>query len=211
MIRISGKFAQRPNMAKVEMIDNVQKYFDYLSSDEINVLDANLVSDEVIELHYENNENFIAANDKTNVVIAAFTTAYARLKLYDVLDQLQVRALYYDTDSVIFVSKPGDPEPPTGPYLGELTDELKGDHITTFISGGPKNYCYRTNTDKVETKIRGITLNCSALEKVNFDVIRLKVLLKRNFDPPFFCSMKSLNVQIHFGIYMNIFRKVEVS
>ena len=39
----------------------------------------------------------------------------------------------------------------------------------------------------------------------------LKVLLKRNFDPPFFCSMKSLNVQIHFGIYMNIFRKVEVS
>ena len=106
------------------------------------------------------------------MVIAAFTTAYARLKLYDVLDQLQDRALYYDTDSVIFVSQPGDPEPPTGPYLGELTDELKGDHITTFISGGPKNYCYRTNTNKVETKIRGITLNCSALEKVNFDVIR---------------------------------------
>ena len=61
-----------------------------------------------------------------------------------------------------------------GPYLGELTDELKGDHITTFISGGPKNYCYHTN--KVETKIRGITLNCSALEKVNFDVIREMVL-----------------------------------
>ena len=61
MFRISGKFAQRPNMTKVEMVDNVQTYFDYLSSDEINVLDANLVSDEVIELHYENNENFIAS------------------------------------------------------------------------------------------------------------------------------------------------------
>ena len=125
----------------------------------------------MIEIRYENNENFIAPNSKTNVVIAAFTTAYARLKLYDVLDRLKERVLYYDTDSVVFVSKPGDPEPSTGPYLGELTDELKGDHITTFISGGPKNYCYRTNTNKVETKIRGITLNCSALERVNIDVI----------------------------------------
>ena len=167
-----GKFAQRPNMVKTEQIRDPQVYFDYLSSDEINVLDANLVSDDMIEIQYEYTDNFIQPNAKTNVVIAAFTTAYARLKLYDVLDMLQERVLYYDTDSVIFVSKPGDPEPPVGPYLGDLTDELKGDHITTFISGGPKNYCYRTNTNKVETKIRGITLNCTARQKVNFDVIR---------------------------------------
>ncbi|XP_028405262.1 uncharacterized protein LOC114527769 [Dendronephthya gigantea] len=172
-----GKFAQRPNMTKVELIKDPQVYFDYLTSDEINVLNVNFVSDEVIEIHHENNENFTAPNSKTNVVIAAFTTAYARLKLYDVLDQLQERALYYDTDSVIFVSKPGDPEPPTGPYLGELTDELKGDYITTFISGGPKNYCYRTNSNKVETKIRGITLNCTARQNVNFEVIRALVYL----------------------------------
>ena len=40
-----------------------------------------------------------------------------------------------------------------GPYLGELTDELKGEHITTFVSGGPKNYAYRTNTGKVVVDI----------------------------------------------------------
>ena len=78
---------------------------------------------------------------------------------------------------MIFVSKPDDPEPPTGPYLGELTDELGGDYITTFISGGPKNYCYRTNTNKVETKIRGITLDCTARQKVNYDVTRALVYL----------------------------------
>lgn len=33
--------------------------------------------------------NMIKTLLKTNVVIAAFTTAYARLKLYDVLDLLQ--------------------------------------------------------------------------------------------------------------------------
>ena len=159
-------------MTKVELISDVQTFLDYLTLDEINVLDANFVSDEVIEIHYENNENFVTPNSKTNVVIAAFTTAYARLKLYGVLDELQERVLYYDTDSVIFVSKPGEPEPPIGPYLGQLMDELKEGHITTFISGGPKNYCYRTSSNKVETKIRGITLNCTARQKVNFDVIR---------------------------------------
>ena len=172
-----GKFAQRPNMTKVEQINDLQTFLDYLTSDEINVVNANSMSDEMIEIHYENNENFIATNSKTNVVIAAFTTAYARLKLYDVLDELKERVLYYDTDSVIFVSKRGETEPPLGRYLGELTDELGGEHITTFISGGPKNYCYCTSTNKIETKIRGITLNCTAKQKVNFDVIRALVYL----------------------------------
>ena len=62
-------------MVKTEQIEDPQKYFDYLSSDEINVLDANLVSDDIIEIRYEYTDNFIEPNAKTNVVIAAFTTA----------------------------------------------------------------------------------------------------------------------------------------
>ena len=116
-------------MVKTEQIQDPQVYFDYLTSDEINVLDVDLVSDETIEIRYEYTDSFIKPDAKTNVVVAAFTTAYARLKLYDVLDMLQERVLYYDTHSVIFMSKPGEPEPPTGPYLGQLTDELGGDYI----------------------------------------------------------------------------------
>ena len=80
-----------------------------------------------------------------------------RSLLYGVLDMLKERVLYYDTDSVIFVSRPSEPEPPLGNHLGELTDELGGEHnqhITVFASGGPKNDCYRTNSGKVETKVR---------------------------------------------------------
>ena len=33
--------------------------------------------------------------------------------------------------------RPGNYEPPVGDYLGELTDELDGQFITEFISGGP--------------------------------------------------------------------------
>ena len=132
-----------------------------------------MVNDETVEIQYKNKDEFVEEKDKVNIVIAAFTTAYARLKLYDLLDLLQERVLYYDTDSVIYVHEPGKPDPPLGDYLGDLTDELDvGDYITTFISGGPKNYAYLTNNGKSETKIRGITLNYDATKKINMDVMR---------------------------------------
>ena len=39
-------------MTKVELISDPQIYFDYLASDSIDVLDVNLISDDVVELHY---------------------------------------------------------------------------------------------------------------------------------------------------------------
>ena len=132
-----------------------------------------MVNDETVEIQYTFKDEFVEQKGKVNIVIAAFTTAYARLKLYDLLDLLQERVLYYDTDSVIYVHEPGKPDPPLGDYLGDLTDELDvGDYITTFISGGPKNYAYLTNNGKSETKIRGITLNYDATKKINMDVMR---------------------------------------
>ena len=166
-----GKFAQRPNMTQVKMISDPAEYFDLLSSDKVNVTDANFINDEIIEVHYENVDEFVEANGKTNIVVAAFTTAHARLKLYGVLEQLDRRVLYFDTDSVIYVSKEGDCEPPTGSYLGELTDELDGNHITTFVSGGPKNYSYKMNMGKTMCKVRGITLNYRTQQDVNFEVM----------------------------------------
>ena len=132
------------------MVTEPKRFFELLCDSQYEVIDARLVNDETVEVHYRNNEEFEEQNNKVNIVIAAFTTAYARLKLYDLLDLLQERILYYDTDSVVFVHEPGKPEPPLGDYLGDLTDELDGDYITTFISGGPKNYAYVTNNDKSE-------------------------------------------------------------
>ena len=153
------------------MVTEPKEFFDILSKFEVS--DARLVNDEMVEVHYKEKDEFAEQNNKVNIVIAAFTTAYARLKLYDLLDLLQERVLYYDTDSVIYVHEPGKPDPPLGDYLGDLTDELDtGDYITTFISGGPKNYAYITNNGKSETKIRGITLDYAATKKINLDVMR---------------------------------------
>ena len=71
---ILGKFAQRPNMTKVKIISDPAEYFDLLSSDQIKVTDANFINDELIEVHFENVDEFVEADGKTNVVIAAFTT-----------------------------------------------------------------------------------------------------------------------------------------
>ena len=195
---ILGKFAQRPNMTKVKIISDPAEYFDLLSSDQIKVTDASFINDELIEVHFENVDEFVEADNRTNVVIAAFTTAHARLKLYSVFEQLDRRVLYFDTDSVIYVSKDGEWEPPTGSYLGDLTDELEGGHITTIVSGGPKNYAYETNTSKTVSKVRGITLNYRTVQKVNFHVMCDMICLRALSD----CT-DTLTVHIPFKIVGN--------
>ena len=118
----------------------------------------------------------------TNVVVAAYTTAQARLKLSSYLEPLGERALYYDTDSIIYVSNTNtnEYEPPTGTLLGEMTDELScygmGSYITSFVSGEPKFYGYKVkkpdDTESCTCKVKGIRLNYSNDKKINFYSIR---------------------------------------
>ena len=167
-----GKFAQRLNLSKNERVTEPKEFYAYLDSDQYIVKEAQMINDETVEIHYLEKEGFVEENKKVNIVIAAFTTAYARLKLYDLLDLLQERVLYYDTDSVVYVHEPGKPDPQLGDYLGELTDELNGGYITTFLSGGPKNYGYVTNTGEAILKIRGISLTYDATLTLNINTMR---------------------------------------
>ena len=66
-----------------------------------------------------------------------------------------------------------------------MTNELQpGEFIEEFVSGGPKNYAYRVvggnGTTKTHKKsvceVRGITLNYSTSQRVNYDVIRDMIL-----------------------------------
>lgn len=44
-------------------------------------------------------------NKLTNIFVGLFTTAWARLELYNVMDMLGENVLYVDTDSCIYVNK----------------------------------------------------------------------------------------------------------
>jgi len=158
-------------MTQVEMISDPERFFDLLTDDSVEVQNVRFVNEEIIEVHYVHNTDFVPVNGRTNAVIAAFTTAHARLKLYSVLDSLGDRVFYYDTDSVIYLSREGDGEPPLGDYLGQLTSETGDQYITTFVSGGPKNYAYQLNDGTTHCKVRGITLNYRNSLTVNFNLM----------------------------------------
>jgi hypothetical protein len=50
-----------------------------LTTDQILVMGINIVSDEMVEMRYQYKEEFVEEYGRTNVVIAAYTTAQARL------------------------------------------------------------------------------------------------------------------------------------
>ena len=138
------------------------------------ISDFHIINENVCTLEYDFQENEVPDTPTGNVVIAAFTTCWARLHLLEVLYQVGQSCLYYDTDSVIYVDREEDPCPvKLGDYLGELTNELKpGIYIEEFISGGPKNYAYTTSDGDECCKIRGFTLNHRNSQLLNFETMK---------------------------------------
>ncbi len=98
---------------------------------------------------------------------------------------LQERVCYFDTDSVIYLTNPGDTyHPKLGSWLGELTDEIQDEFGTqakmdTFASAGPKNYGYRVKkqdgTFAYKVKIRGFRLQYAASLQLNLKTLKKKV------------------------------------
>lgn len=185
-----GRFGMRSDLVRTELIRCERVLRDRVLDPKKEIKSLVPINDDCLLINYKINEEVREANKTTNVVIAAFTTAYARMELYKYLDQLgDERVLYHDTDSVIFTGKAGEMMPEKGDFLGQMTDELEkygvGSYITEFVSGGPKNYAikiYSTKEKKIKTcvKVKGITLNYETSELINFDVIKNIVTQGRN-------------------------------
>ena len=173
-----GKFGQRNNMTQTKFFheSEAESFFSLLSDPTKEVLDFQIATPSIIQTKYANVKGCEKPSNRTNVFIAAMTTSWARLRLFDVLHSVQDRALYYDTDSVIYISRFGAFDPPLGDFLGDLSDELENDHIVEFISAGPKNYGYRTFNGKEVCKVRGFTLNFKNSQLINFESVKNIVL-----------------------------------
>ncbi|KAL1280041.1 hypothetical protein QQF64_014641 [Cirrhinus molitorella] len=168
-----GRFSLRENLPTSKLLTNPEDFAQFIFGCQYEIKYFTFLSDHVALIQYCHAEGSFYETKDVNVFIGAFTTAHARLELYNLMDKLGDRLLYSDTDSVIYVSREGDWEPPLGPYLGELTDEIgSGDFITEYCSSGPKTYGYITAKGKVCMKAKGITLNSE-----NSKVIRLDSLI----------------------------------
>ncbi|KAK3931266.1 Cadherin-23 [Frankliniella fusca] len=149
------------------------------------------LSDECIQVKWEPISDTEESLHTSSLILAAFTTCLGRLQLYHYLDQVNEHALYCDTDSVAYISRPGEPDIPTGTHLGDLTDQVEEDHgpgsfITEFVAGGPKNYAFKVAVEgdlsniKVCIKVRGISINASCDELVFFDNLKAMVMGSRD-------------------------------
>ena len=181
-----GKFGQRTNMSKSEIVCNKEEFWKLAKNPEIINLDWVEIGEPPHckkQVRYDIKEEFLQTDFNTNIAIASFTTSCARLKLYnEFLKPLGRQVLYFDTDSVIYVYDKNNPEHidiECGDYLGEPTDELDGKKMVgTFVSGGPKNYSYELNYTKkgqlvkeYKTKVKGFGLNFKVSQSVNHETI----------------------------------------
>jgi hypothetical protein len=183
-----GKFGQRENMVQQKYV-SPQEFFEMFHDEKVTLLNWEMVGSDddkgaTMLLRYKMQDDFTHPLRNTNVVIACYVTAHARLRLHKLLHQLQDRVLYFDTDSIFYTSKPGEKNLPTGDYLGDLTDELmpygEGSYVTEFVSAGPKNYSYKvfgTKDKKIHQviKVKGHPLDFTSMKHINAKTMKKMV------------------------------------
>ena len=80
-----GKFGQRENMPKTTYVTDPCEYFDMLTCHCQQLKEVSYVSEEMVRIQWILDDDFVETRGRTNVVITAYTTAQARLKLYSYL------------------------------------------------------------------------------------------------------------------------------
>jgi hypothetical protein len=115
------------------------------------------------------------------------------MRLYEELFKIDERVLYFDTDSIFFISKENHYE--LADYLGKFTNEIKGDNfIEEFVSAGPKNYGYKLINGQTSCKIKGFSVNFIASKSLNFQSLR-DLVLNRNFDETIAVEQNKLEIK----------------
>ena len=137
---------------KCKFITQPFQLFDLMNSDQYEVIDVVFPSEEIGICYYKDAKDMHIGSNQTNVVIAAFVTSQARLKLYSELRKIGKDLVYCDTDSVFYIK--GNYTPLLGDYLGMFTNEIDGNEIVEFVSGGPKNYTYKLDSGITHTKVK---------------------------------------------------------
>ena len=176
-----GRFGLRRDLPMHVFVSDANEICEVMDRQEHTITNLLPMHENIVLMTYKKSDpDFYEMNNDANIYIAACTTAYGRIELYQKMKMLQERVVYCDTDSIIYIHGQNDLQ--TGPFLGELTNELKdGDYIKKFVSGGPKNYAYETEKGEKCIKVKGFTLTKTNLDAFNFENIK-EILTSLPFD-----------------------------
>jgi hypothetical protein len=139
-----GKLTERSNRTQTKLISEPHELYRFLVTPIIEVQNMMFASDDVwISWQFAEKER-VPSLRHTNEVIGAFVTAGARIHLFSYLGRLQDKAIYCDTDIVLYIQPNEGPALfETGDNLGEMTSsELKPNEIISeVVCAGPKKIC----------------------------------------------------------------------
>ena len=189
-----GKYAQRPNQQKTVICKTYEQFRKVMSDSKHIIKGYEEIDENTVLVSFKYVDDKYDTTTQRNVGLAAMVTGYARVMLYEIIDQIEQsqsqRILYCDTDSVIF--KHDEVKnwscPPVGDFLGEMTDEIEKDYgkdakIISFSSGGPKNYGYIVEKKQAQhlvefqtVKCKGINLSAAAAETLPYNRIKRHAL-----------------------------------
>lgn len=163
-----GKYGQNLERDELKTFTDPAAFHKFMVSEDNDIKKIQLVNENCVDVVFAPKKHSIQPPYKVNLPIALATTAYARMRLQEVMQIVGDDLIYCDTDSVIFTDDVNSPYPiATSFLLGDLKDELEGDYITEFIATGPKSYSYVTAGGTQVTKIKGFALDIDTQSSLN--------------------------------------------
>ena len=159
-----GRLGMRDVFPNVDFVRDIEELQALANDNNRKISTVRFVSKNVVAVLSQNRSiDTVNFSNNTNVYLAVFTTAYARIRLYNLIKKVEDRFVYCDTDSVFYeISPERENNLSTGKFMGDLTNELDNDEvITEFVSGGPKVYAFKTSKGRCVIKIKGFQL-CKA-------------------------------------------------
>jgi DNA polymerase type B, organellar and viral len=179
-----GRLSMNPAKPQSSIVYDTHEFLELIFNESIEVSPFMMFFEESVWVNWRYKNDFEKPQKTTAVQIGSWTTAHARVELYNLLSDLKESGntpIYIDTDSCFYISKDGAPYSREGSNLGQLTNELakysKTAYIKRMVCLAPKTYSmeiYIPETDKFvyETACKGFTLGPETKDKISFESLR---------------------------------------
>jgi hypothetical protein len=179
-----GKHCQRANMPSLEIIgtNDYEKADALLSNYSENLIDIksyDTINEYTVARTITSGENTRPILNEGYLPAGLFVPAYGRLMLHDQLEKLDTRALYHDTDSIVYIYDPEKYNIPESDVWGRWSvEDFDKDNggIREFVGTGPKSYGLMAENGKNYVKVKGLSLKRAHAPLLNFAVMKSQVL-----------------------------------
>ena len=118
-------------MKKTKFVNDEGVLYNHMTDPSKVLTDFHVMNENIMKLEFKHSEEFEPISHGTNVIIAAFCTSWARLKLWSIMNKQGDEYYTMTLTPIIYSAKDTDSYiPPLGEYLGELTDELQRSRLS---------------------------------------------------------------------------------